>query len=100
TPTFQLVERVPSPGQTVDLGDIMLRRGATLTGFVADDDGNPLGGALVRATDLPGVAFTLVPIERIDPRGAAVIRERPPEVVVEFPSWGVRIFESLPIPTT
>jgi hypothetical protein len=100
-PMHQIVSRMPSPGEVVDLGDIELPDAGVITGTVLDDDGNPLPGALVRAADLPGALAAFFPIERFDPKGAVLIREsNAPVHVVEMPGWVEAAFEQLPIPST
>ena len=48
-------------GEGVDLGDIVLETLGVITGEVVDADGAPVGGALVRAVDLPGAALSMFP---------------------------------------
>ncbi len=100
-PMHQIVTRMPSPGEIVDLGDIELPDAGVITGIVLDDNGDPLAGALVRAADLPGALAAFFPLERFDPKGAVLIREsRAPTHVVEMPAWVESAFEQLPIPST
>ncbi|MBL8727068.1 MAG: carboxypeptidase regulatory-like domain-containing protein [Planctomycetes bacterium] len=100
-PMHQIVTRLPSPGEVVDLGDIELPDAGVITGIVLDDNGDPLPGALVRAADLPGSLAAFFPIERFDPQGAVLLREsNAPVHVVEMPSWVEPAFEQLPIPST
>jgi hypothetical protein len=100
-PMHQIVTRMPSPGEVVDLGDIELPDAGVITGIVLDDNGDPLPGALVRAADLPGALAAFFPIERFDPKGAVLIREaNAPVHVVEMPAWVEPAFERLPIPST
>jgi uncharacterized GH25 family protein len=100
-PTHQIVARTPSPGEIVDLGDIVLNDAGVLVGTVVDDNGDPLPGALVRAADVPGTIAALFPIERIDPEGAVLVRASgSPVRVVEFPKWAKQAWEHLPVPST
>ncbi|MCU0862655.1 MAG: carboxypeptidase-like regulatory domain-containing protein [Planctomycetes bacterium] len=100
-PTHQIVTRTPSPGEIVDLGDIVLNDAGVLVGTVLGEDGEPLAGALVRAADLPGTLAAFFPVERFDPKGAILVREASSPVrVVEMPAWVQRAFDELPIPTT
>ncbi|MEZ6036764.1 MAG: carboxypeptidase regulatory-like domain-containing protein [Planctomycetota bacterium] len=100
-PTHQLITRTPSPGEVVDLGDVVLNEAGVITGTVLDDEGEPLAGALVRCVDLPGALAAFFPFERVDPQGAVLVREpQAPVRVVEFPKWVERIWEHLPVPTT
>jgi len=53
----RVVDAQPSPGEIVDLGDIVLGPCAILTGKVIDGAGAPLAGVRVRAADLPAELF-------------------------------------------
>lgn len=100
-PMHQVLSRSPSPGEIVDLGDVVLPDSAVLTGTVLGDDGAPLAGALVCSADLPGSLMVVMPAERFDPRGAILIRERgSPVQVIELPAWVQRAFDDLPLPKT
>ncbi|MEO6597897.1 MAG: carboxypeptidase-like regulatory domain-containing protein [Planctomycetota bacterium] len=100
-PTYQIVTRTPSPGEIVDLGDIVLADAGIIVGTVLDDNGDPLPAALVRAADLPGTLAAFFPVERFDPEGAVLIREpQSPVKVLEMPPWVKDVFDNLPIPTT
>jgi protocatechuate 3,4-dioxygenase beta subunit len=96
---FLLVERVPSPGETEDLGDIVMPACGVLTGTVVDKEGKPLADALVRCADAPGAALSFIPLERIDPEAGFIV-DREIDTLVEAPAWAVRRFEDLPIPRT
>ncbi|MCB1154871.1 hypothetical protein KDL45_14545, partial [bacterium] len=99
-PTHMIVTETPAPGQIVDLGDVVLNDAGVITGTVLDDKGQPMSGALVRAADIPGALAAFFPIERFDPDGAVLVRERSSPVnVVEIPAWVKPAFENLPIPT-
>lgn len=100
-PMHQLLTRTPSPGEIVDLGDVVLPDAGVITGTVLDDEGAPLPGALVRAADVPGTLAAFFPVERFDPEGALLIREQSsPVKVIEMPHWVKDAFEHLPIPST
>lgn len=99
-PTAKVVQRVPGPGELVDLGDIRLKDGAIITGQVLGEDGKPLAGALVRATDLPGQVLSFVPLDRFDPEGAVIVAAGGTKLVAEMPSWAKTRFEQLPIAAT
>ena len=100
-PTHQVLTKAPSPGEIVDLGDVVLNNAGVISGVVHDADGEPLPGALVRAADIPGALARFFPAERFDPEGAVLIREpRAPVQVVPMPPWVKRIFDDFPIPTT
>jgi hypothetical protein len=98
-PTYQVVTQTPGPGEVVDLGDIVLPNAGVITGTVLDDNGDPLAGALVRCADLPGAIAAFFPIERFDPNGALLVREKSSPVrVVEMPAWVAKAVEELPFP--
>jgi hypothetical protein len=100
-PTHQVLTKAPSPGEVVDLGDVVLNNAGVISGVVYDADGAPLAGALVRAADIPGALARFFPAERFDPEGALLIREpRAPVQVVPMPAWVKQIFDDFPIPTT
>jgi len=100
-PMHQVLTHSPSPGEVVDLGDVVLPDAGVIVGTVLDDNGDPLPGALVRAADLPGTLAAFFPVERFDPDGAVLIREaRAPVRVLEMPAWVKSAFEHLPIPST
>jgi len=100
-PTHQVITKTPSAGQIVDLGDVVLNDAGVIVGEVADADGNPMVGALVRAADIPGALAAFFPIERFDPEGALLIRESgAPVSVVRMPPWVKEVFDHFPIPKT
>jgi hypothetical protein len=100
-PTHQVITKAPSPGEVVDLGDVVLNEAGVIVGEVYDSDGNAMAGALVRAADVPGALAVFFPAERFDPEGALLIRERrAPVQVLKMPPWVKNAFEHLPIPTT
>lgn len=100
-PTHQLITRTPSPGEIVDLGDVVLPDAGVIVGKIVDEDGEPVAGALVRCVDLPGTLASFFPAERIDPEGAILVREQSfPQRVIKMPSWAKRAFDDFPIPTT
>lgn len=100
-PTHQVITKAPSPGEIVDLGDVVLNEAGVIVGEVYDSEGNAIAGALVRAADIPGALAAFFPAERFDPEGAVLIREpRAPVQVLKMPPWVKDAFEHLPIPTT
>lgn len=100
-PMHQVITKAPSPGEIVDLGDVVLNEAGVIVGEVYDQDGNAMAGALVRAADVPGALAAFFPAERFDPEGALLIREpRAPVQVLKMPPWVKEAFEHLPIPTT
>ncbi|MBX3464352.1 MAG: carboxypeptidase regulatory-like domain-containing protein [Planctomycetes bacterium] len=100
SPTHQILSRMPSPGEVVDLGDVELVHAGVIVGTVVDEDGEPMPGALVRAADLPGAVAALFPLERFDPKGAVLVREQNlRSQVLPMPEWVEAAFEQLPIPS-
>jgi hypothetical protein len=59
---FRIVDMSPISGQVVDLGDIVLEPFVTFVGRVIDEDGKPVAGARVRATNFPA-AFVQIGLE-------------------------------------
>ncbi|MHC4944742.1 MAG: carboxypeptidase-like regulatory domain-containing protein, partial [Planctomycetota bacterium] len=55
--TSRFLDTVPGPGETKDVGDIVLAAFAVLTGKIVDDEGAPVQGARVRTTQLPPIVF-------------------------------------------
>jgi len=54
---LRILDTIPSPGEVVDLGDIVLDPCMTLVGKVVDEMGDPAKGVRIRATDLPQIVF-------------------------------------------
>ncbi|MCA8951099.1 MAG: carboxypeptidase regulatory-like domain-containing protein [Planctomycetes bacterium] len=101
TPVHQIITRTPSPGEIVDLGDVVLPDAGVIVGTVLGPEGEPLAGALVRAADIPGTLAGFFPVERFDPEGALLLRvSDAPVEVLEMPAWVKPAFEQVPIPTT
>lgn len=98
-PTHRIVTVTPQPGEVVDLGDVVLNDAAVAIGKLVDENDKPVAGALVRAADIPGQVLDFVPVDRFDPEGCILIREKQsPVKVVEFPAWVSKAMEHLPIP--
>lgn len=99
-----LVQRVPGPGEIVDLGDIVLQLHGVIVGRVEDENGEPVAGALVRAADIaahvPVATMAAIPLERFDIDGAMILRGNQAPLVIEFPAWARTYYEMVPIPKT
>lgn len=94
---YRPVDRMPSPGEVVDLGDVALDPTATLVGRVVDEDGDPLEGARVRVSELPIEAFRFG-LGDVRP-GCAVAGKMPGEAdwrVVEAPPVAMALLRRLP----
>ncbi len=94
-----IIDETPGPGEIVDLGDIRFDLAATVIGRVVDEDGEPISGALVRTADVPGAATAMVPIERLDPSGSAIVAAPEMSRVFDAPAWLQRVYDMLPIPS-
>ena len=101
---FRVIDRSAVTGEMVDLGDLVLEPYVTFTGRVIDDEGQPVAGARVRATNLPSIVAqfgieeirrgcgVMVELPSADKKGSPKCFEVPP-VVWEYERL-------LPIPTT
>lgn len=103
--TLRFIDSTPNSGETRDIGDVVLEPFVTFIGRVEDDNGSPVEGARVRATDLPAIALQfgvgdlrgdtafVVP----DLRSASGARALG---LFRFPAGLADLIERLPIPTT
>ncbi len=97
----RVVQSAPAPGETVDLGDVVVPTLGSIHGIVTDEEGNAIAGADVFAIDLPSGFLSMVPLYRLDPDGAVLVPPgRAPRNVLPLPSWVATVFDSLPIPRT
>lgn len=95
--SLRVLDRALRPGESTDLGDVVLNPSATLVGRVVDESGSPIAGARVRATAAP--QEMLAPgIEQYRSGAYIVLCEASPSVF-EVPAWISSTFERLPIPT-
>lgn len=104
--TLRFVDCSFDAGAVVDLGDIVLQPYSTFVGKIVDDDGNPVTGARVRATNLPSIIFPFG-VADLEPDGGVVFpdpRSRRSDVAaylpIEFPPVAKVAFDRLPIPET
>ncbi len=99
-PFTRVIDRLPGPGETVDLGDIELQPHAVLLGNVTDGEGNPVAGARVRATNLP--SFVLLSGIQDYREGCSILvtGKALGKGVIDPPPAFDRIFSELPIATT
>lgn len=97
---LRVVDKIPGPGEIVDLGDIIMQPSGIITGVVVDDEGQPVQGALVRAADIPGALLSMAPVEQFDPTGGIIFKPGGRMIVAECPPWVEQRFEQLPIPMT
>ncbi|MEE2886865.1 MAG: carboxypeptidase-like regulatory domain-containing protein [Planctomycetota bacterium] len=94
------IERLPGPGEIVDLGDIMLKQLGVIVGRVVDRSNRGVAGVTVRAMDIPSSIFELAPIERFDPEGAVIVRYGEKPGVVEMPGFVPRYYDMIVRPQT
>ncbi|HET6205108.1 MAG TPA: carboxypeptidase-like regulatory domain-containing protein [Planctomycetota bacterium] len=93
--TARFLDHAPGPGETVDLGDLVLPPYATLVGKVVDEEGRPIPGARVRATDLPAI---VVAAGAGEVRGGSAVYAN--KTVFELPRWADDLIDRFPVPTT
>jgi hypothetical protein len=94
------VERLPGPGEIVDLGDIVLPQLGVIVGRVVDRSSKGVGGVAIRAMDIPSSFLELAPVERFDPEGALIYRFDDTPGVVEMPGFVKRYHDMLVRPST
>ncbi len=97
--TTRFVDNVPGPGETVDLGDIVLAPYAVLFGVVKDEQGDPVEGARVRTTQLPPVVFTSG-LQDFREKCSFLVRFGPEERVFDAPQALMQFYRMVPFPTT
>lgn len=91
----RLLPHAPGPGETVDLGDVVLPPAAAVSGTVVDGDGGPVAGALVRVVALPGRAWDLLPAA-----GMGALPALPgPAPAEPPPPWAASLLAQLPVAT-
>ncbi len=105
---WRLIESTPEPGQTLDVGDLVLNPFAILKGRVVDRSGHPIAGALVRASEIPHEAFTFglgkacrgCAVGGMLPEEAAPGRPKDQWLVLQAPPWIMALLDRLPYSTT
>jgi protocatechuate 3,4-dioxygenase beta subunit len=97
--TSRIIDAIPGPGETVDLGDIVLAPHAVLIGKVVDEPGNPVSGARVRATQLPPVIF-ISGIQNYRDGCSLLARWEEGHRVFDPPPAFKQFARMLPVPTT
>jgi len=98
-PTARIIDHLPSPGETVDLGDIFLEPCMVLTGKVVDSEGEPISGARVRATLLPPVVF-ISGLQDYRDDCSFLVRFDSREFVIDPPPAMQQVVDFMPFPTT
>lgn len=98
-PTARIIDHLPSPGETVDLGDIVLEPCAVLTGKVVDGEGEPIAGMRVRATMLPPVVF-ISGLQDYRDDCSFLLRFDSREFVIDPPPAIRQVANFMPFPTT
>ncbi|MEW6744534.1 MAG: carboxypeptidase-like regulatory domain-containing protein [Planctomycetota bacterium] len=97
--TVRLLDQAPSPGELVDVGDIMLGPYVTFVGRVIDAAAAPIPGARVRVTDLPAIVFT-TGIQDYRTGDSVLVREAGMREVFQIPGFIANLESKLPVPTT
>lgn len=98
-PQMRFLDHVPNAGETVDLGDIPLEAYAIFTGRVLDFTGEPVAGARIRASNLPGFAFSMGLAEmRTD--GVFCLNRQGEKQVFTAPNWIKPLIDKFPLPST
>lgn len=97
----KVLDRLPSVGQVVDLGDVLLPQDPVVRGRVLMPDGRPAVGAWVWATEFPGPALGLIRVPYLDPEGWLFdLQEfqKPRALSLQFLPSGM--LDALPLPWT
>lgn len=99
-PHLRIIDQLPNPTESLDLGDIALDPPLLLTGKVVTEAGNkPVGGARVRATAIPKVAFD-AGIAHMNPDTTLMFEARPfGRQLWKMPAWMRNYWDKLPFPT-
>ena len=92
---FRIVDRVPAPGERLDLGLIELLARGAVSGTVVDSKGAPLVDQRVRVADLPTMMIQ-VGLAGFDPAGLLLIKDGPKPSVFPLPAWIKRLDARLP----
>lgn len=99
-PAFRVVDTQPNPGDTVELGDIVLHAMGVLTGRVLSDTNAPLPGVRVRAVQAPALLFSLG-VQDIRDGSSLFLADDPVfgrKTVFDLPDVYFEILRILPIP--
>jgi len=82
----RVVDHAPGPGETTDMGDVVLLERGTVAGKAVDSEGKPVAGARVRILDLSS-SLLLLGIQHYDPEGLVFLRQGSYHLVFEMPPW-------------
>lgn len=98
-PTWRGLDHGLQPGETRDVGDIVLAAVVSAVGRVVDASGAPLAGVRVRAANLPSTATELGfgDLRAGDP---ILVSQSIVKVVIDQPGWVAALEKSLPFATT
>lgn len=98
--TIRFIENALEHGELTDVGDIVLPAYGTLVGTVIDEDGEPVGGARVRALPIPEM---IVQSGVLDLREGSVVaggEDDDRKMAFDVPRRVFQLYERLPVPTT
>lgn len=95
----RFVDHTPQQGETVDMGDIVIRTRGALKGTVQTAAGKPVAGARVRALDIPAIAFQ-AGVGDFRPDGLAFAKFDSQAFVIPMPPWLEELDALLPFSET
>lgn len=97
--TTRFIDHIPGTGEIVDLGDIVLAPHAVILGRVVDEESNPVGGARIRAIELPAIVF-LSGLQDFREGCSFLARMGEENRVFDLPPAARQFFHLMPFPTT
>jgi protocatechuate 3,4-dioxygenase beta subunit len=97
--TSRFLDTVPGPGETKDVGDIVLAARAVLLGRVVDDEGAPVPNVRVRTTQLPPIVF-ISGLQDFREGCSFLINFGEGMQVIDPPAAVLQLYRMLPFPKT
>ncbi len=98
-PQIRFLDRAPNPGETEDLGDLVLAPPTTWSGRVVDERGAPLARARVKASAIPTAGWQ-GGLAHLRPGGAlrlpGILHASHTVEIWEMPRWIERLLDRLP----